>query len=169
MKSPVGLLHKDAVVLRAHVSAHGLEERLDGRPVDVLRAKGVRPAQGGPGHVLKSERERFRGLVEGLAERAVALQCALGRPGSLRPTRALCLDAPSRCLGLGYRGLARTLSFSFCLAACAFRSGTTLLFLFALPKLSGAGGRLPEWAVALELGDLAAGLCDEFFVYAQLF
>src|SRR6267142_735038 len=89
MKPPVRFLDEDAVVLRAHVSAHGAEERLHGGPVDVLRPKSERRAQSWPRDIIEAQCRGLGCFVEELAQHTVALQSPLGRPRPAGPARAL--------------------------------------------------------------------------------
>src|SRR6266850_527388 len=169
MKPPVRFLDEDAVVLRAHVSAHGAEERLHGGPVDVLRPKSERRAQSWPRDIIEAQCRGLGCFVEELAQHTVALQSPLGRPRPAGPARALCLFASLRCFGL--RGSqAQTFPLApgfeaFLLRPSARRA--SFFFLLSLLTLPSTRRRLPQRPVALELGYLAARLGDEFFVHAQ--
>lgn len=162
----VALLDERRVVGGAHVRAHGGEERLDARPVDVLRPKARRAVQHGPRHRAELER-RVRaelGAVERVCERAVALQRALRRPRALCEPRVLLLLALALLLGrllLAPAGLlfllllAPTFLLAFTFEAFAFNA-----LLLALPRLFLPPPSLGLCSLGFPLGfvALASGL-----------
>jgi len=166
------------------------KERLDGGPVDVFRPKGKRCAQGRSGDIFEGQRRGLRCLVEGLAEHPVALKRALGRPRPAGPARARCVSARRLAASASASASARRArSRSRCSASrrrfCSARASASASSRLrrsgrsctvrrssssssSWRALSRARGRVPKWPVALELGDLAAGLGDGFFVHAHL-